>query len=174
MKDKLIDATTQVVATYVSRNEVRMEDLPGLIERVGRSMLRVGEIDAAQTAPHAGTAAPAMASMLATDSGVRPVPLSLVNAISVHTGRTTQAPAVPVEDSIQDDYLVCLEDGKKLKMLKRHLKSFYNLTPDDYRRKWGLPEDYPMVCRNYAKLRSQLARDGGLGVGIQPKIAVGE
>ena len=72
-------------------------------------------------------------------------------------------PAVPVRKSITPEYLVCLEDGKKLKMLKRHLRSTYNLTPDEYRAKWGLPPDYPMVAPNYAKQRSKLAKQIGLG-----------
>lgn len=72
-------------------------------------------------------------------------------------------PAVPVKKSIYPDYIVCLEDGKKLKMLKRHLKTAYNLTPDDYRERWGLPADYPMVAPNYARHRSRLAKEIGLG-----------
>ena len=72
-------------------------------------------------------------------------------------------PAVPVKKSIFADYIVCLEDGKKLKMLKRHLSSSYGLTPDAYRAKWGLPADYPMVAPNYAKARSDLALKLGLG-----------
>ena len=74
-------------------------------------------------------------------------------------------PAVPVRKSITPDYLVCLEDGKKLKMLKRHLRSSYNLTPDEYRQKWGLPADYPMVAPNYAEQRSAFAKRIGLGRG---------
>ena len=73
-------------------------------------------------------------------------------------------PVVSVEDSIQDDYIVCLEDGKKLQMLKRHLGSVYNLTPEQYRERWNLPQDYPMVAPNYAKRRSVIAKDTGLGV----------
>jgi predicted transcriptional regulator len=76
-----------------------------------------------------------------------------------------QKPAVPVSRSITDDYLVCLEDGKKLKMLKRYLRSNYDMTPDDYRRKWGLPADYPMVAPNYSKKRSDFAKEIGLGKG---------
>ena len=72
-------------------------------------------------------------------------------------------PAVPVRKSITPDYLVCLEDGKKLKMLKRHLRSTYGLTPDAYRAKWGLPPDYPMVAPNYAEQRSAFAKQIGLG-----------
>jgi predicted transcriptional regulator len=71
--------------------------------------------------------------------------------------------AVAVKKSVFPDYIVCLEDGKKLKMLKRHLKTAYNMTPEDYRERWGLPADYPMVAPNYAKHRSNLAKKIGLG-----------
>lgn len=72
-------------------------------------------------------------------------------------------PAVPIKKSVTPDYIVCLEDGRKLKMLKRHLKTAYELTPEDYRERWGLPADYPMVAPNYAKQRSSLAKKIGLG-----------
>ena len=72
-------------------------------------------------------------------------------------------PAVSVKKSVFPDFIVCLEDGKKLKMLKRHLKTAYNLSPDEYRKRWGLPADYPMVAPNYAKHRSALAKKIGLG-----------
>ena len=72
-------------------------------------------------------------------------------------------PAVPISRSIQHDFIVCLEDGKKLKMLKRHLMTAYGLTPDEYRAKWGLPADYPMVAPNYAEKRRALAKEIGLG-----------
>ena len=74
-----------------------------------------------------------------------------------------QEPAVSVRSSIKPDYIVCLEDGKKLKMLKRHLMTHYQLTPDDYRAKWKLPADYPMVAPNYAEQRRSLAKKIGLG-----------
>lgn len=72
-------------------------------------------------------------------------------------------PAVPIRQSIKPDYIVCLEDGKKLKMLKRYLMTAYGMTPDQYRTKWGLPADYPMVAPNYAESRRQLAKSIGLG-----------
>jgi predicted transcriptional regulator len=72
-------------------------------------------------------------------------------------------PAVPIKKSVTPDYLICLEDGKKLKMLKRHLKTAFNMTPDQYREKWGLGPDYPMVAPNYTKHRSSLAKRIGLG-----------
>ena len=75
----------------------------------------------------------------------------------------TPTPAVPVKKSVFPDFIVCLEDGKKLKMLKRHLQTSYGMTPDDYRTKWRLPRDYPMVAPNYASTRSSLAKQIGLG-----------
>ena len=76
---------------------------------------------------------------------------------------TTQKPAVPVKRSVTPEYIVCLEDGKKLKMLKRYLRSRFQLSPEDYRAKWGLPPDYPMVAPNYAAQRSAFAKKIGLG-----------
>ena len=74
-------------------------------------------------------------------------------------------PAVPVKKSITPEYLICLEDGRKFKSLKRHLRTKYNMSPEDYRAKWGLPKDYPMVAPSYAKARSELAKQMGLGQG---------
>ena len=72
-------------------------------------------------------------------------------------------PAVPIKKSVTPDHIICLEDGKKLKMLKRHLKTSYNMTPEDYRERWGLASDYPMVAPNYAAKRQELAKKIGLG-----------
>jgi predicted transcriptional regulator len=77
--------------------------------------------------------------------------------------REEQKPKVPVKKSVMPDYLICLEDGKKFKSLKRHLRTHYNLSPEEYREKWGLPADYPMVAPNYSATRSRLAKDNGLG-----------
>ena len=77
--------------------------------------------------------------------------------------QTAHKPAVAVKRSVNPDYIVCLEDGKKLKMLKRYLRSNYNMTPEEYRAKWGLPADYPMVAPNYAAQRSEFAKKIGLG-----------
>jgi predicted transcriptional regulator len=94
-----------------------------------------------------------------------------VHAALVRVGHSAPAPAtpenlrpaVPVKKSVASDYIVCLEDGKKFKSLKRHLRTQYNMSPEDYREKWGLPPDYPMVAPNYAQARSQLAKEMGLG-----------
>jgi len=80
-------------------------------------------------------------------------------------------PAVPIRKSVTPEFLICLEDGKKLKMLKRHLRSTYNMTPDEYRSKWGLAPDYPMVAPNYAERRSEFAKKIGLGRGTSRQAA---
>ena len=90
---------------------------------------------------------------------------SLSAADAAAAGGTTepQKPAVPIRRSVKPDFIVCLEDGRKLKMLKRHLRTTYNLTPEEYRAKWNLLPDYPMVAPNYAKKRSEFAKKIGLG-----------
>jgi predicted transcriptional regulator len=91
---------------------------------------------------------------------------ALSGAVSQPAAREEQAdtkPAVTIKKSLTADYLICLEDGKKFKSLKRHLRSHYNLSPEQYREKWGLPADYPMVAPNYAQARSSLAKRMGLG-----------
>jgi len=89
--------------------------------------------------------------------------LKRVSGGQVATPAEPLKPAVPVKRSITSDYLICLEDGKKFKSLKRHLRTQYKMTPEQYREKWGLPPDYPMVAPNYAAARSQLAKQMGLG-----------
>ena len=91
-------------------------------------------------------------SALTRVSGAQPAPQ-----------REELKPAVPVKKSVTPDYIICLEDGKKFKSLKRHIRTHYNLSPEDYREKWDLPHDYPMVAPNYASARSQLAKKMGLG-----------
>jgi predicted transcriptional regulator len=89
--------------------------------------------------------------------------LNALGASKTESAVEPPKPAVPVKKSVTPDYIVCLEDGKKLKILKRHLRSTYNMTPDEYRAKWGLPADYPMVAPNYAQQRSDFAKKIGLG-----------
>lgn len=83
--------------------------------------------------------------------------------VVITTEREELKPKVPVKKSVMPDHIVCLEDGKKFKSLKRHLRTHYNLSPEEYREKWGLPHDYPMVAPNYARARSDLAKKMGLG-----------
>ena len=102
---------------------------------------------------------------------VNDLPVLIANVHTALNGLGTPAeepqaklePAVSIRSSIKPDYIVCLEDGKKLKMLKRHLMTHYNMTPDEYRQKWGLNADYPMVAPNYAEQRRALAKKIGLG-----------
>ena len=88
--------------------------------------------------------------------------LATVGTAAEPVGEKLQ-PAVPVRKSVTPDYIICLEDGKRLKMLKRHLKTAFNMTPEEYRERWDLPTDYPMVAPNYARQRSRLAKTIGLG-----------
>ena len=94
---------------------------------------------------------------------------SLMNEVETETDKTGDKPkpAITVNKSVTDDYIICLEDGKKLKMLKRYLRSNYGMSPDEYRKRWGLPADYPMVAPNYAEKRSNFAKKIGLGRGVR-------
>jgi predicted transcriptional regulator len=122
----LVELTAEIVAAYVSKNNVPVSELPSLIGNVHDALSR------------------------ATNRGGVPE-------------REELKPAVTVKRSVTPDYIVCLEDGKKFKSLKRHLRTHYKLSPDEYRAKWNLPHDYPMVAPNYAAARSQLAKKMGLG-----------
>ena len=88
---------------------------------------------------------------------------NVASGLTQQPAEEPKAPAVSVKKSVQPDYIVCLEDGKRFKSLKRHLRTVYNLTPEQYRAKWGLPASYPMVAPNYAAARSELAKQMGLG-----------
>ncbi len=125
-KNEILKFTTEIVASYVAKNTLAAQDIPGLIQQVYKSLTTLGSGESAAVAD-------------------RP------------------QPAVPIKKSIMPDYIICLEDGKKLKMLKRHLKTAYNMSPEEYRERWGLPSDYPMVAPDYAKQRSKLAKNIGLG-----------
>lgn len=116
------------------------------------------------------------AAFVADAASVRPAPEGGADAPEAQAGRlrpetapASQRPAVPVEASVHDDYLVSLEDGKHYRSLRRHLMAKYGMTPDDYRRKWGLAEDYPMVAPSYARERSEVAKRSGLG--LKPALA---
>ncbi|MFT6072115.1 MAG: putative transcriptional regulator [Alphaproteobacteria bacterium] len=122
----LVEITADIVAAYVSNNEVISNDLPSLIEKVHATLQEV--MDGAG-----------------------------------FVGDEAHKPAVPIKQSVFDDYLICLEDGQKFKSLKRHLKAHYDMSPEQYRTKWGLPSDYPMVAPLYAEQRSMLAKKIGLG-----------
>ena len=124
------------------------EDLKRLATEIVVAYLRGGE----------GVAVGQLPALIETvyqslaNAGAEPIPVE-----------DRKAPAVPVKKSVTPDYIICLEDGKKLKMLKRHLRTAYNMSPEEYREKWGLPADYPMTAPAYTALRSQFAKNIGLG-----------
>lgn len=124
----LLACTTEIVAAHLSNNQIPVDEIPALIQKIYRTLASVQ-----------GDGAP------------------------VGLSSERPQPAVPIKRSVTPDYIVCLEDGKKLKMLKRHLKTAYSMSPEEYRERWGLPADYPMVAPSYAKQRSSLAKDIGLG-----------
>jgi predicted transcriptional regulator len=102
---------------------------------------------------------------------IRQVHSALVNVgAPAEVSAERPQPAVPIKRSVTPDYIICLEDGKKLKMLKRHLKTAFNMTPEEYRERWELPSDYPMVAPNYATQRSRLAKQIGLGTRARRRI----
>ena len=132
----LLALTGDVVAAYVTKNNISAAELPELIRAIYGTFSGLGQI--------------------------APVAVALV----------AQKPAIAPSKSITDDYIICLEDGKKLKMLKRYLRTQYGLTPEDYRRKWKLPADYPMVAPAYAERRSTFAKEIGLGRGVRKKTII--
>jgi predicted transcriptional regulator len=130
-----------------------------MTETAGKPLI---ELTAEIVAAHLGrnaTAAADIPGLIAQVHG------ALLRAVAPHAGAAPEPlkPAVPVKKSVTPDYIVCLEDGKRFKSLKRHLRAQYGMSPDQYRDKWGLPADYPMVAPSYAVERSQLARKMGLG-----------
>ena len=146
-------ARHRIGATQDIGNTLGMEDKPELIEMtadivsayVGANSVAAGDLPSLIQSVHA---------TLAGISGGAPA-----------AEAAPKEPAVPLKRSITPDYLICLEDGRKFKSLKRHLRTKYNMSPEDYRAKWSLPKDYPMVAPNYAKARSDLAKQMGLGQG---------
>jgi Predicted transcriptional regulator len=125
-RDNLLRMAVDVVAAYLSNNQVSTTQIPEIINSVFNSLtsLEIETVDVMTEVPK---------------------------------------PATSIRKSVTPEYLICLEDGKKLKMLKRHLRTNYNMTPEDYRAKWNLPPDYPMVAPNYARQRSEFAKKIGLG-----------
>ncbi|NIJ39958.1 putative transcriptional regulator [Parvibaculum indicum] len=128
--------------------------------------------DEAQNSDYLGLAVEIVSAYVsnnAMSSADLPAMIRTVHSTLADLGQGTDStepdltPAVPVKKSVTPDYIICLEDGKKLKMLKRYLRSQYGMTPEEYRARWGLPHDYPMVAPNYAAQRSKLAKQIGLG-----------
>jgi predicted transcriptional regulator len=134
----LLSLTVTIVSAHLAHHNVSMDEVKPLMESVHATLHALKQ--GTPTNQSAATAAQKL-----TQSSEK------------------RMPAVSVRKSVHPDYLICLEDGKKLKMLKRHLRTVYGLTPEQYRKRWGLPSDYPMVASRYAEKRSSLARQSGLG-----------
>lgn len=118
-------------------------------------------------AAHVGNSSVSIGDLPGLIASVHAAFVAVSGRTAVENSAPAPVPAVSVRSSIKHDYLVCLEDGKKLKMLKRYLERQFNMTPDEYRTKWGLPADYPMVAPGYAERRSELAK--AIGLGKSPK-----
>ncbi len=181
--DEIRVMTTEVVTAYLGRNQVAARDLPGLIVEVFTTLSGLGgtaETEVKADSDEAGSdtvAEPVVVTeavaVPAADDGddekvkkaekvekPRPRPEPVVTADG-----SVLTPAVPIDSSVTPDLIYCLENGKGFKTLKRHLWSSHGLTPNEYRKKWGLPKDYPMVAPNYSKRRAATAKKIGLGRG---------
>jgi predicted transcriptional regulator len=167
-KGALARLTAEVVSSYVGKSTLTDSELdratvqiPLLIDRVHEALLRIIRSEEL-LGGHAGDVAPGARGaggtpFAASDPEVEEVlPISEARADS---------PAVPIDGSVHDDYLICLEDGLKFKTLKRHLKAKFGMSPEAYRAKWGLAPDYPMACKSYTDSRSRIATRIGLGAG---------
>jgi predicted transcriptional regulator len=150
MAEDILGLTAQIVSAHVQRNPVDVDALAALIREVHATLAELG-----------GGAGPA--ASVATSS---PAEAEHVHAPAAPA---TLQPAVPITKSVFNDHIVCLEDGKKMTMLKRHLMTEHNMTVDQYRAKWNLPSNYPTVAPSYALTRSNLAKKMGLGRAAQPK-----
>ena len=131
--------------------------------RSGEELMRLGADIVAAYVSRNSVSADAVPDIIRSVYGA----LEGLNRSTVAVPEERPKPAVPINRSIQHDFIVCLEDGKKLKMLKRYLRSRYDMSPEDYRRRWGLPPDYPMVAPAYAARRSAFAKEIGLGRGVR-------
>ncbi len=129
--EETLQLTADIVAAYLSNNNVNADAVPELIRSIHVTLNGLGR--------------------------------------DGNSAETSHKPAVPLKKSISNEYIICLEDGKKLKMLKRYLRTHYNMSPEEYRAKWGLPADYPMVAPAYAAQRSDFAKQIGLGRGGRPR-----
>ena len=154
-RNAVVDATAAVARSLIEHELVSADQLPDLIQRVGAALSRIAEdVDENPAASAAPASTPARTAQTAQTAQAAHAPA---------VDQPTHAPAVPIAQSVQPDYIVCLEDGRRMKMLKRHLKNAYGLTPEQYRAKWGLSEDYPMVAPNYRAARQQMVKRGGAG-----------
>lgn len=147
------DGSSVALNPYPENREFHMDDKADIIEMTAEIVASYVENNTVSAADLPGLIQNVHRAIVSISGGVEAVEVA------------PKEPAVPVRRSITPDHLVCLEDGRKFKSLKRHLRTKYNMSPEDYRAKWGLAKDYPMVAPNYAKARSDLAKQMGLGQG---------
>ncbi len=162
-EDDIRVMTTEVVTAYLGSNQLAARDLPGLIQDVFNTLSGLGGSAEHDVEADSDTGNEAVAAIeVAPEPEAEEEPQPAVESVTAAESDQL-TPAVPIESSVTDDVIYCLESGRGFKTLKRHLSSKYGMTPDEYRRKWGLPEDYPMVAPNYSKRRSETAKKIGLG-----------
>lgn len=135
---------TKISVAYIRRNDVPRNELPELIAEIRQALTAGADIDAVRDT-------------------ARPTPSVTRDQSANSATERVRAPAVPIEESVTDDYIINLEDGQRFRSLRRHLMARYGMTPDQYRAKWNLPPDYPMVAGSYARERSEVAKRIGLG-----------
>lgn len=153
-----------IIKTMAANGQIKdAAQIPGLLESIGKQLAALANLgNPGATAPATAATASATSAPEASASQGAATEAPAAREI-LPVSETGQQPAVPIRESVQAEYIICLEDGKQLKMMKRHLKTAYNMTPDEYRAKWGLPSNYPMVAPNYAKQKSKYAKKVGLG-----------
>jgi predicted transcriptional regulator len=154
-EDEILKFTKEIIVAHVSHNAVDSESLPGLIRSVHLSLIEAR-----------GTPVPR--DTTAVDGDQEPEAIRAEPGADHHPAAhprlaAASTPAVPVAESVTPDYIICLEDGRPFKMMKRWLRATYGMTPEQYRAKWSLPADYPMVAPNYARSKSAYAKTQGLG-----------
>jgi predicted transcriptional regulator len=152
-----VQATAEIIVAFLQNASISPDELPGLVRRI-RAAVEADLSGEEETAP---AAEPASSGDGAAKTGAPSAPQKAPQ--KTPHANDTRAPAVPVAQSIHRDYLISLEDGAHYRSLRRHLMSKYGMTPDDYRAKWNLPADYPMVAPSYAEARSEVAKRTGLG-----------
>lgn len=172
-----LNATAQIVAAHLATTKVETEQLPELVRRLYASFSEEQPVSgtiglmASETVNDAPTGAKQTDQSISVDRAaeITPAPAPIARAVE-----KKQQPAVPIKESVFPDYIICLEDGKQLKSLKRHLTAAFGMTLEDYKTKWGLPDEYPTVAPNYTEMRRQVAQKIGLGKRASRSDEVGE
>lgn len=158
--------TSEIVVAYLSRNTISRAEVAQLIAEVRGALERPGQTTDLTPIQSSAVQAENSSAPDQAKSAVREMAASAraqASAAPEQDRPVESRPAVPISESIHDDYLINLEDGKRYRSLRRHLMAKYGMSPADYRRKWGLPDDYPMVAPSYARERSEVAKKSGLG-----------